>query len=122
MGTAPPAVRGWRALLWALVLTICWLAFDPKPPPAADTGHDKLSHAIAFLVLAVCAVRAHPAQPLHRLFGALLAFGALIEVVQSRIPGRSAEWADLLADAIGIALGALLALWWLRREAPRSPP
>lgn len=120
MGTAPPAVRGWRALLWALVLTICWLAFDPKPPPAADTGHDKLSHALAFLVLAVCAVRAHPAQPLHRLFGALLAFGALIEVVQSRIPGRSAEWADLLADAIGAML-ALALLHMLRRRRSGPP-
>lgn len=120
MRTAPPAARGWRALLWALVLTVCWLAFDPKPPAVADTGHDKLQHAFAFLVLAVCAVQAYPAQPLRRLFGALLGFGALIELVQTQVPGRSAEWGDLLADATGAALALLLLHAWRRRHA--APP
>lgn len=120
MGAAPPAVRGWRALLWVLVLTVCWLAFDPKPPAVADTGHDKLSHALAFAVLAVCAGFAHPAQPLRRLFGAGVGFGALIELVQTQVPGRSAEWGDLLADAAGAALALLLLHAWRRRRA--TPP
>jgi VanZ family protein len=44
----------------------------------------------------------------------LLAYGALIEVLQSFTPTRSAEWADLLADSAGIALGLLLVATWLR--------
>jgi VanZ family protein len=51
-------------------------------------------------------------------FFGLLAYGVLIELLQSRIPGRSAEAADVLADAIGIALGLsayALVAWWTRR-------
>lgn len=120
MGAAPPAVRGWRALLWVLVLGVGWLAFDPKPPSVADTGHDKTQHLAAFLVLAVCAARAYPAQPPQRVFVALLGFGALIELVQTLVPGRSAEWGDLLADAAGAALALLLLHAWRRLHA--TPP
>jgi VanZ family protein len=47
---------------------------------------------------------------------ALLAFGGAIELLQLLVPQRSAEWADLLADGLGIVVGALLALGWLRRR------
>lgn len=117
MPPAPPAARGWRALLWALVLGTCWMAFDPKPPAGLDSGHDKLGHAFAFFVLAACAARAHPAWGAWRLFAAALAFGAFIELVQTQVPGRSAEWGDLLADAVGAVLGIAVA-WLARRAAP----
>jgi len=38
----------------------------------------------------------------------LLAYGAVIEVLQSLTPTRSAEWLDLLADAVGILLARVL--------------
>lgn len=111
---AAPAMFGWRALLTAAVLGVCWLAFRQHPLPTADTGWDKLNHFSAFAVLAFCAERGFrlrgwrlPGVPL-----ALLAFGVLIELVQSQIPGRSAEVADVLADAAGIAAGLLLAAAW----------
>ncbi len=47
----------------------------------------------------------------------LLAYGAAIEVLQSFTPNRQAEWGDLLADGLGIALGALLGTAWLRAMA-----
>ncbi|MEI6762218.1 MAG: VanZ family protein [Betaproteobacteria bacterium] len=34
-----------------------------------------------------------------------LAYGSMIEVLQSFKPDRMAEWADLLADALGLAVG-----------------
>jgi VanZ family protein len=34
----------------------------------------------------------------------------MIELLQSQIPGRDAEWGDLLADAIGTSVGMLSAL------------
>ena len=34
-----------------------------------------------------------------------LAYGSMIEVLQSFTPDRMAEWADLLADALGLAVG-----------------
>ena len=39
------------------------------------------------------------------LLAGLLAYGALIEVLQSFTPNRSADWRDLVADAVGLALG-----------------
>jgi VanZ family protein len=113
---ATPATRGWRALFAAAALGVCWLAFSPHPPPAADTGWDKLNHLSAFVVLSVFGERSfalrsgwRAAVPL-----ALLAFGVFIELVQSQIPGRSADAADVLADALGIAAGLLIAAAWRR--------
>ena len=34
-----------------------------------------------------------------------LAYGSMIEVLQYFKPDRMAEWADLLADALGLAVG-----------------
>ncbi len=106
---SPGALRLWRALLAALMLAICGLAFDPKPPEALDTGWDKLNHGLAFAVVAPCAALALQGRRRRWQAAALLAlaFGAFIEIVQSQIPGRSGEWEDLLADAVGIAIGRL---------------
>jgi VanZ family protein len=104
---APPATAGWRVALAILVTLTCWLAFDPAPPTAANTGWDKANHALAFVVLTLCARRAFPAAPLALLACAGVAFGGFIEIVQLFVPGRSAEWSDLAADAVGIALALL---------------
>jgi VanZ family protein len=109
-----PATTGWRAALAVLVVAVCGLAFTPVPPPEADTGWDKANHVLAFAVLTACAVRAFPAAGAVALAVTGLAFGGFIEGVQSQIPGRSAEWADVLADAVGIAIGLMAML--LRRR------
>jgi VanZ family protein len=109
-GPGPRARRIWQVLLMLLMLAVCTLAFMPHPPPALDTGWDKRNHLLAFGSLAFVAELAFwPARwrPLKVLLG-LLAFGGFIELVQSQIPERSAEAADLLADGLGIALGLAL--------------
>lgn len=117
----------WRMLLALLAALVATLALTPTPPEHISLGWDKLNHAAAFAALAVCAVLGWPDAPTARqvvVLLALLAFGGTIELLQRHVPGRSAEWADLLADAIGIVVGALLACGWLRRrhDTPQSPP
>jgi VanZ family protein len=110
------AVRAWRALLTALVVAVSYLALTPHPPAQLDMGWDKLNHVAAFSALALLARLSCPAsrRALPLSSAALFAFGGLIEVLQRFVPGRSSEWGDLLADAIGIACGALIAaaLYW----------
>ena len=39
------------------------------------------------------------------LLARLLAYGGMIEVLQSFTPDLMAKWSDLMADALGLALG-----------------
>jgi VanZ family protein len=118
MTTTTSRTRRWRWALLLLAGAVALLALTPVPPRQMDLGWDKLNHAVAFAVLAVCAVfgwRSSRAARLAVLL-ALLAYGGAIELLQRLVPNRSAEWNDLGADAIGIGLGALLAWLWLRRR------
>lgn len=122
--TGRPAATGagtrpWRVLLAVLIGTVCWFAFTPNPPPEVDTGWDKLNHWLAFSALAGCAWFGWAGSP-RRWLGvplALMAFGGFIELVQRQIPGRSAEWPDLLADALGIAAGLAVGMALERARA-----
>ena len=106
----------WRALLAVLVLVVSWFAFKPASGTEEFNQLDKLQHAFAFAILAVVASLAWPAGSRHtwRIALALLAYGLLIELVQSRLPTRTASAADWMADAVGLALG-LLVMRALRR-------
>jgi VanZ family protein len=110
--------RPWRWALLLLAALITVLAVVPAPPRQMDLGWDKLNHVAAFAALAVCAVFGWRSSRAARLLVllALLAFGAAIELMQLQLPNRAGEWTDLGADAIGIGLGALLALFWLRHR------
>jgi VanZ family protein len=113
---APPAVTGWRVLLAALLVGICWLAFSPAPPPELDTGWDKSNHSLAFSTLAVMGCLAFPdARRRYAILASgLLAFGVFIELVQTQIPSRSADVLDVLADGVGIGAGLLIMRAWQR--------
>lgn len=109
---SPHGKPWWRALLVLLLLIISWLAFSPKPPESLTTGWDKSNHLLAFATLAVVASLSLSMLRRARWVSAgLLAYGIFIELVQSQIPGRSADAADVLADMVGVALGlAVVAL------------
>lgn len=102
------ATPWWRLVLIVMLGLVSWLALAPKPPPELSTGWDKLNHLLAFAALAVVSVMAF-ARARWRIAAGLLAYGGLIEVLQSFTPTRVAEPVDLLADGLGIAIGLLLA-------------
>lgn len=107
----------WRWLLFIAMLVLLVLCLVPVPPQLPSTGWDKSNHALAFAVLAFLGNRAWPGRTAPVLLG-LLAYGGLIEVLQSFTPDRFAEWGDLLADGIGLVLGEAVAqLMW--RHVPR---
>ncbi len=98
----------WRWNFWICVLAVLVLALTPIGPNIPTTGWDKANHLLAFSVMAVLGCWAYPVRTITVLVG-LLAYGGLIEVLQSFTLHRFAEWSDLLADAMGLALGWVLA-------------
>ena len=114
--TAPERRVLWRALLALMLAVITWLALSPAPPKTLNTGGDKANHGLAFASLAFSAVWAFWQRPRQwpMLVAALLAYGVGIEIAQSFLPPREADWHDVVADGVGIALG-LLAAWPVAR-------
>ncbi len=106
----------WQVIGAVLMAVVGYLAFTPEPPPSADLGWDKLNHSSAFAAMAFAACFSFPRSLTRQCAGlaCVLAYGGLIEIVQLYIPGRTGEWADLLADALGIGAGAAVALFILR--------
>jgi len=98
----------WRSGFWALVLAVGVLSLLPLAylPEQAATVWDKAQHAIGFAVLAVLGLWAYPSRAWLVLPGLLL-FGALIELAQAATGWRHGDWQDVLANAVGLALGAL---------------
>lgn len=97
----------WLWAFFACALAMMALALMPSPPPMITTGWDKSNHLLAFAVMAWLGCKVFP-QRLAILLPGLLAYGALIEILQSFTPNRSAEWLDLSADCLGILLGWML--------------
>jgi VanZ family protein len=86
--------------------------FTLTPPGESSTPlplTDKQLHALAFGLLVLPVALTRP-RALWWLAPLALAYGAMIELIQPSV-GRTAEWADLLADGVGTAvvcaLGAL---------------
>lgn len=101
----------WPWAFWACVSAVIVLALMPTATQVPSTGWDKGNHLLAFTVLAVLGLRAYPVHTVAVLLG-LLIFGGLIELLQSLTPDRMAEWADWLADSLGLLLGWGIVLGW----------
>lgn len=119
--TGAAARRRWRIALALAAVAVAALSFVPPPPDAPEIGWDKANHFAAFAVIAALASLALRAPQRRDAVAAAgtLAYGVFIEAVQSQIPRRSAEVLDVVADAIGIAVG-IAAVRWLQRRGERD--
>ncbi len=99
-----------RPSFWALLLCVTVLSLLPTDylPPQIFSLWDKAQHALAFAALAALGLQAYPHRR-WRVLSGLLVFGGLIELAQAATGWRYGEWADWLADAVGLALGMALA-------------
>ncbi len=107
MNVPAPEPRWWLGGLLLWLLTVSWLLFTPAPELASAAPYtDKLGHlgifAIAGVWIAWRAPRWSQAWPWLL---ALIGFAVLSELIQHQLPTRSAEWADGLADSLGLTLG-----------------
>jgi VanZ family protein len=119
--------RRWRIAGVLLLFLILALALAPDIWPWEDTDDsrwnisDKWMHGLTFAGLALWYTGQYARRAYWLLTMGLLAFGGVIEVCQSMVSYRTAEWGDLVADTLGIAVGMSVALlvtggWSLRIE------
>lgn len=110
----------WRCCAIAVCVAIAIGTLTPGNAAATLTASDKADHLLAFAALATaCALAFRPGWRAHLgVAAATVAYGACIEAAQSHVPGRHADVADLLADAIGVAFGLALAALVRRLSAP----
>lgn len=108
-----PAV-GWSA---ALIFLAVWSL--PAPEVFVFSLVDKVKHGAAYGALGLlwaAALFAVSRRPRWLLAAGAAAFafawGSLTEAVQSVVPGRQADLADLAADALGVVI-CVLAYWWV---------
>lgn len=114
--TASRALNSLLLAAYAVVVALLSLL------PATGVGPgqwDKLAHLVCYAVFAWLAFRVVQKPPLFLyLCIAIVCFGGLLEVAQSYTPGRMMSAFDLLANSLGVVLGALVA----RRIWPGKAP
>lgn len=116
-----PARRraAWLAGLWTLVLWVGCSIPGSEIPEVRLLAADKLAHVFLFAVFAVLWARAAPGRWVA-IAGGGLGFGVFTEVWQHLLPiGRTGDPFDVVADAVGLAVG-LGAVWGAARRS-RAP-
>ena len=118
---ALPHLALWQGLGRVLIVAMLVVALLPAPQGIASVPlGDKIGHFLGFTALVLWYAQIYP-RPVDRLRCVLgaIGLGALIELLQILVPYRSAELLDLLADALGAALGACAAMTPLGRILSR---
>jgi VanZ family protein len=126
-------VKRWGPVLAWMTLIFTLSAQSQLPSPGQrwlDFVMEKSAHAFEFSVLAALVARALEGTGSSRRRVFLLAVGlswlyALSDEFHQRfVPGRNADWSDIVADWLGASLGAGLYLWgwvaWRRKHETRK--
>jgi VanZ family protein len=106
----------WLAVGWLWILGVIYLSLIPEPPGIDGPWGDKIGHAAAYTALMLWFAQLYPVRS-NRLWAALglIALGIAIEFAQEQTGYRKFEVADMFADALGVAVGFILAETPLRR-------
>ena len=107
--------RCWQAVGWFGIGLLIYLSLTPQPPEIPVEQGDKIGHSLAYATLMLWWAQLLPNAPQRRwLAAALIGLGIALEYVQGWTGWRTFDYFDMLADAIGVALGWLAAY-------PRTP-
>ncbi len=103
--------KAWLAGGWGLVALVAYLSLMPNPPePFEFHMVDKVEHGLAYAAMSWWFCQIYQSVRIRvSVCAALVAYGVLIEILQGMTGYRYFEYADMLADSIGVLLGWLLA-------------
>jgi VanZ family protein len=103
----------WLVCGWVGIAGVFFLSLMPIPPqPFTFDFSDKLEHALAYCLLMLWFCQLYVGKARIRLLSALVMMGICIEFLQGLTGYRYFEFADMLANSIGVLLG-----WGLARTA-----
>jgi len=106
----------WLAAGWLLVFLVVYLSLRPGGALLPETFIDKLQHVIAYAVLMYWFAGLYALRPVRACYATgFIALGIALEFIQLWSGYRSFDPGDMVADAVGVAAGWLLA-------PPRTPP
>ena len=102
-----PHGRAWLGLWLLAILSVIVVCLLPGADLPKISLSDKVEHALAFMVLSAAAVQLFlRGKPLAIIALGLLALGVAIELAQALLTtSRMMEAGDIVADAIGVAVG-----------------
>ena len=107
--------RFWVGIGWFGVVLLIYPSLTPTPPEIPVEQGDKFGHILAYATLMYWWAQLLPTtRQRTRVGAALLALGIALEYVQGWTGWRTFDYYDMLADAVGVALGWLIA-------SPRTP-
>jgi VanZ family protein len=103
----PSPIRLIQLLFWFSATAIFVLSVLPgdRLPLMSASVWDKAQHGLAFALLTLLALVGWPGRPAVPKLVGLLAFGVAIEVTQATLGWRHGDVADVVADAVGLAIG-----------------
>lgn len=108
----------YRISFWLICLSVLVLSLLPVQhlPPMTLNWWDKAQHAFAFFVLGVVGLLAY-AHRTREVIGGLVFLGISIEVLQAITGWRYGDYADVMADLVGIAIAWAVWVGFLRLSA-----
>lgn len=99
----------WRAIGWILLVAVVVASLLPLRQRAGLAGLDKLEHFIGYALLMFWFAALHAPARRPWIALAFVALGAMLELAQGATGWRHADSLDLVANALGIGCGWLLA-------------
>ena len=103
----------WLAIGYALVMLVVFLSLTSNPVSLEIElpYQDKFFHALAYFVLMAWFAQIYHDKFQRNMIALVFIFmGVTLEYLQSFDPNRYFEYADMVANSVGVALGFALAL------------
>lgn len=112
MNSFSPALlrRFWLGNGWFGIALLFYLSLTPQPPEISVEHGDKFGHALAYAMLMYWWAQLLVSTRQRRwLVAGLIGLGIAIEYVQGWTGLRTFDYFDMLADAVGVTFGGVLA-------------